>query len=167
VAWGEIALPFALQIQGDWQGAAAQWEQIGCPYEQALALADGDVDAMLNALALFEQLEAQPAVALVQRRLRQQGIAGIPRGPRPSTRTNQAGLTNRQLEVLQLLVEGCSNAEIASRLTTSPKTIEHHVSAVLAKLGVHSRVQAIQVAYHMEVLPGGTLRDETAPSRFS
>ncbi len=150
---GQIAEPFARQIAGDWRGAAALWAQIGCPYEQALALADGDAEAMRNALALFERLGAQPAVALVRRRLRQQGIGGIPRGPRPSTRTNQAGLTSRQLEVLSLLAEGLSNAEIASRLFTSSKTIEHHVSAVLAKLGVHSRAQAIGAAHQLELIP--------------
>jgi len=150
---GPIAEPFARQIAGDWRGAAALWAQIGCPYEQALALADGDAEAMRNALALFERLGAQPAAALVRRRLQQQGIGGIPRGPRPSTRTNQAGLTVRQLEVLGLMAEGLSNAEIASRLFTSLKTVEHHVSAVLAKLGVHSRAQAIGVAYQLELIP--------------
>ena len=108
---------------------------------------------MRNALALFERLGAQPAVALVRRRFQQQGIGGIPRGPRPSTRANQAGLTVRQLEVLELLAEGFSNAEIASRLFTSPKTVEHHVSAVLAKLGAHSRAQAISAAHHLELIP--------------
>ena len=122
------------------------------PTEEALALADGDAEAMRDALAIFERLGAQPAVALVRRRLRQQGIGGIPRGPRLSTRTNQAGLTTRQLEVLRLMIEGLSNAEIANRLFTSPKTIEHHVSAVLAKLGVHSRAQAISVAHHLELI---------------
>jgi DNA-binding CsgD family transcriptional regulator len=150
---GPVAEPFARQIAGDWQGAAALWEQIGCPYEQALALADGDAEAMRNALALFEQLGAQPAMALVRRRLQLLGIRGIPRGPRPSTRTNQAGLTSRQLEVLELVAEGFSNAEIASRLFTSPKTVEHHVSAVLAKLRVHSRAQAIGTAHQLKLIP--------------
>ncbi|HEY0755990.1 MAG TPA: AAA family ATPase [Ktedonobacteraceae bacterium] len=140
-----IAQPFACQIAGDWQEAAALWEQMGCPYDQALALAAGDAPAQLEALALFEQLGARPAVAIMKRRLRRQGIVGIPRGARLATRANQAGLTNRQLEVLHLMTEGLSNAEIASRLFTSLKTIEHHVSAVLAKLGVHSRAQAIRV----------------------
>ena len=73
------------------------------PYEQALALADGDEEALRNALALFERLRAQPAVTLLRQRLRKQGIGGIPRGPRLSTRTNQVGLTTRQLEVADSL----------------------------------------------------------------
>ncbi len=150
---GPIAEPFARQIAGDWQGAAALWAQIGCPYEQALALADGDAEGMRNALALFERLGAQPVMALVRRRLRQQGVGGIPRGPRPSTRTNQAGRQTRQLEVLRLIAEGLSNAEIAGRLFTSPKTVEHHVSAVLTKLGAHSRAKAISAAHHLELIP--------------
>ncbi len=149
---GPIAEPFARQIAGDWQGAAALWAQIGCPYEQALALADGDASAQHSALALFEQLGAQPAAAQVRQRMRQQGIQGIPRGPRPSTRTNQAGLTARQQEVLLLMAEGLPNAEIASRLSTSLKTVDHHVSAVLAKLGAHSRAQAISNAYQMGII---------------
>lgn len=148
-----IAEPFARQLSGDWQGAAALWAGIGCPYEQALALIDGDVSAKLSALAIFERLVAQPAAALVRKRMRQQGIQGIPRGPRPSTRTNQAGLTPRQREVLQLMAEGLPNAEIANRLSTSLKTVDHHVSAVLAKLGVHSRAQAISTAYQLGIIP--------------
>lgn len=148
-----IAEPFARQIAGDWRGAAALWHQLGCPYEQALALTGGDEAAQREALAIFENLGARPAAVLVRRQLRQQGIGGIPRGPRPSTRTNQAGLTSRQLEVLGLMAEGLSNAEIAARLLTSLKTIDHHVSAVLVKLGVHSRSQAISMAFQMELIP--------------
>jgi DNA-binding CsgD family transcriptional regulator len=141
-----LAEPFALEIAGDYQGAAARWAQIGCPYEQALALSEGDADAERQALALFEQLGAQPAAARVRQRMRTQGRTGIPRGPRPTTRANQAGLTNRQLEVLFLLAKGLSNAEIARRLSTSEKTVDHHVSAILAKLDVHSRARAITAA---------------------
>ncbi len=147
-----IAEPFALEIAGDWQGAAARWAQIGCPYEQALALSEGDADAQRHALALFEQLGAQPAAARVRQRMRRQGRTGIPRGPRPSTQANLAGLTSRQVEVLRLLAEGHSNAEIARRLSTSLKTVDHHVSAILAKLEVHSRTQAITAASALGLL---------------
>ena len=148
-----IAEPFARQIAGDWQGAAKLWAEIGCPYELALALTDGDAPAKLSALTLFERLGAQPVAALVRQRMQQQGMRGIPRGPRPSTRTNQAGLTTRQREVLLLMAEGLSNAEIANRLSTSLKTVDHHVSAVLAKLEVHSRAQAISTAYQLGIIP--------------
>ena len=59
----------------------------------------------------------------------------MPHGPRAPTRANPAGLTARQLEVLSLLAAGLTNAEIADRLVVSPRTAEHHVAAVLAKLG--------------------------------
>ncbi len=153
---GPIAEPYARQLVGDWQGAAALWTKLGCPYEQALALAEGDAAAQRNALALFEQLGALPAVNWLRRKLRQQGTLEIPRGPRPSTRQNVAGLTNRQLEVLRLLAEGRSNAEIARQLSTSVRTMDHHVSAILSKLGVHSRSQAISAAYTLGLLPPPT-----------
>jgi DNA-binding CsgD family transcriptional regulator len=150
---GPIAKPFALEMAGDWRGAAARWAELGCPYDQALALAEGDADAQRHALALFEQLGARPAAVLLRRRMRQQGRLGIPRGPHLSTRANQAGLTSRQVEVLLLLAEGRSNAEIARQLSTSFKTVDHHVSAVLSKLEVHSRAQAITTAFARGLLP--------------
>ena len=66
----------------------------------------------------------------------------MPRGPRPSTRENPAGLTARELEVLALLVEGLRNAQIAERLVVSEKTVDHHVSAILRKLDVRTRAEA-------------------------
>jgi DNA-binding NarL/FixJ family response regulator len=78
----------------------------------------------------------------VERRLRDQGVRGVRRGPRPATRANPAGLTARELEVLALVAEGLRNAEIAERLVVSEKTVGHHVSAVLRKLEVRSRVDA-------------------------
>jgi DNA-binding CsgD family transcriptional regulator/tetratricopeptide (TPR) repeat protein len=163
----QIAEPFALQIAGDWRGAAALWAAMGCPYEQALALSEGDAEAMRDALTILERLGAQPAAALLRRRLRQHGVGGIPRGPRPSTRVNRAGLTARQLEVLLLMAEGLTNAEIASRLFTSFKTVEHHVSAILSKLGVHSRAQAVSAAYKLELIAniGETETQDRCPSR--
>jgi DNA-binding CsgD family transcriptional regulator len=149
---GPIAEPYALELAGDWQRAAASWAEIGCPYAQALALAEGDVSAQRQAIALLEQLGAQPAAARVRQRMRQQGRTGIPRGPRPSTRANQAGLTTREIDVLRLLAEGLSNAEIARRLSVSSKTVDHQVSAILAKLEVHSRTQAITAASALGLL---------------
>ncbi|HET7087242.1 MAG TPA: AAA family ATPase [Anaerolineae bacterium] len=140
------AKPYALHIAGDWRAAAEEWERLGCPYEQARALADGDTDAQIAALELFERLGARPAAEDLRQRMRAAGVSHIPRRPRAATRENPFGLTARQLEILLLLTEGLSNAHIAARLHLSPKTVDHHVSAVLAKLNVHSREAAAELA---------------------
>ena len=94
--------------------------------------------------------------------VRRRGVTGVPRGPRPATTANPAGLTGRQAEVLGLLAAGLSNADIAARLTLSPKTVEHHISAVLDKLGVTSRGQAVAVAHERRLLPNiGSFPQET------
>jgi DNA-binding CsgD family transcriptional regulator/tetratricopeptide (TPR) repeat protein len=144
--------PYSVEIAGDWRAAAAAWEQIGCPWEQALALLHGDEAAQRAALALFERLGASPAVEIARRRLRESGARGLPRGPRPGTRANPQGLTSRELEVLPLLAEGLRNAEIADRLSTSPRTVEHHVSGVLMKLNARSRAEAVRRAFELGLL---------------
>jgi DNA-binding CsgD family transcriptional regulator/tetratricopeptide (TPR) repeat protein len=143
-----IAAPYALQMRGDWRAAAAAWSEIGCPYEAAVALADGDEAARRAALGIFERLGAGPAAERLRLVLRASGARGIPRGPRASTRGNAAGLTNRQLEVLALMADGLSNHEIGGRLFISPKTVDHHVGAVLAKLDAGTRAQAASIAIH-------------------
>jgi DNA-binding CsgD family transcriptional regulator len=143
----QIAQPWALQIAGEWQGAAAAWEAINCPYEQALALAECKNDsAVRRALQIFEGLGAAPIAAITRRKLRERGVRNIPRGSHERTKQNPHQLTRRQLQVLGLLAEGRRNAEIASRLFLSEKTIDHHVSAVLEKLHVRSRGEAAAVA---------------------
>jgi DNA-binding CsgD family transcriptional regulator len=141
-----MAGPYALQIAGDWSGAARAWGQLGCPYEQARALADGDIPAQINALEIFERLGARPAADSARQKLLSAGAIHLPRKPRASTRDNPFGLTGRQVEILALLTTGLSNAEIAARLHITPKTADHHVSAVLAKLDVHSRQAAAALA---------------------
>jgi DNA-binding NarL/FixJ family response regulator len=144
--------PYSLEIDGDWRAAADAWERLGCPWEQALALLDGDETAQRVALAIFERLDATPAIDITRRRLHERGVRGLSRGPSPLTRANPQKLTNRQLEVLPFLADGLSNAEIAERLSTSPRTVEHHVSAVLAKLNARSRAEAVRRAYELELL---------------
>jgi DNA-binding CsgD family transcriptional regulator len=141
-----IAEPYRLQIEGNWRGAAAAWEQRACRYEQAMALADGDEAALREAFAILDRLGAHAAMDYVRRRLREIGVDSVPRGMNISTRENITGLTRRQSEVLALLKQELTNTEIAARLHISPKTVEHHVSAILARLEVTTREDAIRVA---------------------
>jgi len=145
-----VAKPYRLSIAGDWAGAAELWSVIGCPYEAALALGDADEEAALRqALDKLRTLGARPAAAIVTRRLRERGVRSVPRGPRPQTRENPAGLTARELEVLALLADGLRNAQIAQRLVVSEKTVDHHVSAILRKLDVRTRGEASAVAVRL------------------
>jgi DNA-binding CsgD family transcriptional regulator len=157
VPTADLAPPFALQIVGDVTGAAAVWQEMGCPYEEASALAASDDPTLMRqALAAFETLGAAPALGQVIRRLRDLGVRDLPpmrRGPRESTRANPAGLTQREAEVLALLVEGLRNAEIAERLYLTPKTVSHHISTIYAKLGVSSRTEAARAAAQFGVVP--------------
>jgi DNA-binding CsgD family transcriptional regulator len=138
---------YLASIQGDWRRAAAEWARIGDPYREALSWAEGNAEAVGRALALLDGLGA---VAVAERmraaaRARGQDIATPPR-PRAATLANPAGLTSRQMDVLRLLNEGLSNAEIGERLFVSPKTVDHHVSAILGKLGAGSRGEAAALA---------------------
>jgi ATP/maltotriose-dependent transcriptional regulator MalT len=139
----EMATPFAWHISGNWHAAADAWRQIGCPYEEAMALADGNESAQLAALEIFERLGAGPAAERIRHALRAIGARGIPRGPRPATKENPAGLTTRQMDVLALIAQGLGNAEISEHLFVSTRTVDHHVSAILAKLDVRTRAEAV------------------------
>ena len=125
-----MAIPYRLQIVGEWQAAADEWERLACPYEQARALAGGDTQAQITALKIFERLGARPAAEILRRNLQNVGALNLPRKPRTSTRENPFGLTERQVEILALLIEDLSNTEISARLHISPKTADHHVSAI-------------------------------------
>jgi DNA-binding CsgD family transcriptional regulator len=152
-ATGEVAEPYRLVLSGDWRAAARSWESIGMPYEQALALAEGPEEALRDALAILDRLGSGPLGAIVRRRLRERGVRGVPRGPNLATRANPSGLTSKELQVLQLLAQGCTNAQLARRLHRSPKTIDHHVGALLGKLGVRSRTEAVATAFGRGIIP--------------
>ncbi len=149
---GDVAEPYALMIEGKWEDAAAAWNELGMPYERALALADGPEDALRESLIVLEQLGAGPLQAIVRQRLRDLGVRAIPRGPRASTRAHPAGLTSREVQVLSLLVHGHTNTELARQLHLSPKTIDHHVSAILEKLQVRSRTEAVAAAFGLGIV---------------
>ena len=149
---GELPEPYELLLRhGDWAGASRAWRAIGCPYDTALALAEGDETAQKEALAIFEQLGAEPAAAMLRKALRDRGVRDLPKKARQSTRNNPAGLTNRQLVVLDALVDGLSDAEIGARLFISTRTVGHHVSAILGKLGVQSRTEAAAAARRLGI----------------
>ncbi|HET9976485.1 MAG TPA: AAA family ATPase [Burkholderiaceae bacterium] len=147
------AAPYALQMDGRWRDAAAAWQALGCPYERARALAEGDEAAQRMALTLFDDLGARPAAEALRARLQAAGVRGLARGPRASTREQPFGLTARELQTLQLLCEGLRNAEIAARLHRSVRTVDHHLEAVFAKLGVDSRAAAIAAAQRAGLAP--------------
>jgi DNA-binding CsgD family transcriptional regulator/tetratricopeptide (TPR) repeat protein len=135
--------PFALQIAGQWEAAAAEWTERGFPYEAAMARLDSSrVKDLRSAVETFDRLGAVAAREWAGQRLRQLGGV-VPRGPRRSTRSHPAGLTTREVEVLVMLEGGLTDAEVAKVLFISTRTVNHHVSSILTKLGVGSRTEAV------------------------
>lgn len=118
-----------------------------------MALMDGDKAAQLDALEIFERLGAHPAAEKLKQKMRAEGVRGIPRGPRPATRQNRFGLTAREMAVLKCLVEGLSNNAIAKKLSLSTRTVEHHITAILQKMQVQSRNEAVALAWKDDLHP--------------
>jgi DNA-binding CsgD family transcriptional regulator/tetratricopeptide (TPR) repeat protein len=145
-----VAEPYRLAADGDYAAAEQAWTTLGCPYDAALARFDSGTEAGLReALRRFESLGADATVQATRREMRRRGVRSVPTGARASTRSHPLGLTRREGEVLELICSGHSNAEIAGRLYISAKTVDHHVSAVLAKLGVPSRGMAASEALRL------------------
>jgi DNA-binding CsgD family transcriptional regulator len=144
---------YIAELHGDFEKAAHLWAALGCEYDAAIALAASGVEQLLRqALVKLQRLGARPAAAIVARKLRAGGVTSIARGPRATTQRNHAMLTDRELEVLALVAGGMRNAEIASRLFLAPKTVDHHVSAILRKLSVNNRVDAAREASRFGLL---------------
>jgi DNA-binding CsgD family transcriptional regulator/tetratricopeptide (TPR) repeat protein len=140
----EVAKPYALELAQDPGAAAELWRELGCPYEAAIAALDVEAgDLQRTALEKLLRMEARPAASIAARHLRQRGVRRLPRGPRPSTRQNARNLTTREQEVLLLVARGLQNADIAARLVISVRTVDHHVTAILRKLGLPNRQQAV------------------------
>jgi DNA-binding NarL/FixJ family response regulator len=149
----EVPEPYALARAGQFADAAEAWRELGCPYESALALTDSKRERDLReALGAFRDLGAEATAARVMGRLRELGVRDVRTGPRASTRENLAGLTRREVEVLALVAAGLRNADIASRLFVSERTVATHVSAILRKLEVRSRGEASAKATRLGLL---------------
>jgi DNA-binding NarL/FixJ family response regulator len=149
--------PWATWLSGDAEAARSRWDDLGCPYNAALALHDSDCDEHLReAIVRFEALGAAAAVRRTRQRMKDLGLRAVPSGARPSTREHPLGLTRREDEVLVLICEGLTNEEIAERLVVSIRTVDHHVSAVLAKLGVTNRGAAAARAHQLHLVPAAT-----------
>jgi DNA-binding CsgD family transcriptional regulator len=150
---GKVAPPFGAELAGDPARAARLWDELGCPYEAALARVQvGDEPSLRAALLELQRLGALPAARLVARRLRELGARDIPRGPHRATAANPGELTPRELEVLALVSQGLRNVEIAHRLVLSTRTVDHHVSAILGKLGARTRGEAVAEAHRLDLI---------------
>ncbi|WP_370941903.1 LuxR C-terminal-related transcriptional regulator [Amycolatopsis sp. cg5] len=148
-----FAEPYRLLAAGQWRRAADAWRDLGCAYEQADSLAMTGEAGALRALVMFDELGATGAARRLRRRLRHHGVRRVPRGPRPETVANPAGLTSRQAQVLAGIASGLSNAGIAERMNLSVRTVDHHVAAILTKLAVGSRRAAVAAAIELGILP--------------
>lgn len=145
-------------LAGDLVGAASLWKRLGGDFRShVLAALTGDRAMVGEAFEALAGMGAEGTLSALRRELRRRGMEGLPRGPSRSTRENPAGLTNRQLDVLRSLAGGMSNTEIADALYISPKTVEHHVSAVLTKLQARSRSEAVAIAQSTGILDPGKL----------
>jgi DNA-binding CsgD family transcriptional regulator len=131
---------------------ASRWEALGCPYEQALALFNGNEDDKKKAICMVQELGASAVYEKLKMEMRASGIKSIPRGIRETTKSNAARLTEREVDVLKLLKEGMQNKEIADRLFISAKTVDHHITSILFKLDVNSRVKAVHEAINLEII---------------
>jgi DNA-binding CsgD family transcriptional regulator len=153
-----LAAPCQLLLDGHAEQSAQAWAELGCRYEAALALLDATGEAALRrAMSILTELGASAAVRLARQRMRALGFRSIPAGPQSPAREHPFGLTRREQEVLELICERQTNAQIAGRLFITAKTVDHHVSAVLAKLGASTRAEAAARARH--------LRRPDAPAR--
>jgi DNA-binding CsgD family transcriptional regulator/tetratricopeptide (TPR) repeat protein len=145
--------PFAAGLAGDWATAAKLWEKANNPYERALELVESpDRSTAFDGLRMLDRLGAVATAERARQQLRARGLRGVPRGPRHSTRAQPGNLTVRQIEILGLVADGLTNAEIADRLVVSKRTIDNHLAAILARLNVTSRHAAVEAARSLSAL---------------
>ncbi|MGZ6638025.1 MAG: response regulator transcription factor [Solirubrobacteraceae bacterium] len=145
--------PVLRELAGDWRGAVRAWRELDAPYEAALAALPGDDRAARGAVAALQRLGARAAAREFARARSERG-SRAPRGPQRATLANVAGLTRREQEVLVHVASGETNQQIARALHLSERTVAHHVSAILSKLGVATRTAAVDAAHAAGMLPG-------------
>jgi DNA-binding CsgD family transcriptional regulator len=145
--------PALRELAGDWHGALSAWRELDAPYEAALAALPGDDRAARGAVVALHRLGARGAARAFARAQSQRG-SRAPRGPQRATLANAAGLTRREQEVLVHVARGETNPQIARALHLSERTVAHHVSAILIKLGVATRTAAVEAAHSVGVLTG-------------
>jgi ATP/maltotriose-dependent transcriptional regulator MalT len=139
--------PLAAALAGDHRLAAELWEAASQPYEQALELVEStDTSIAFEGLRLLDRAGASRAADLVRQRLRSRGLQGVPRGPRRSSDGAVPVLTDRQVDVLRLIADGLTNQQIADELFVARRTVDNHVSAILSRLGVDGRHEAVDEA---------------------
>ena len=147
----ELPTPYSLELSGEFAKAADSWLELNMPYNAAMCLLmiEGDFaqQAYIEANTLFESTQAKAALGILRKRSSEQGFLGkLPRarrGPYKKASQHPAGLTAKEQEVLKHLSNGASNQEIATALSRSHRTVENHVSSILHKLNVESRIEAM------------------------
>jgi DNA-binding CsgD family transcriptional regulator len=154
--------PVRLELAGDWRAAIRAWRALDAPYEAALAALPGDEAAAREAIGTLRRLGASAAARAFARDREARGAVSL-RGPRRSTLANPAGLTRREQEVLAALADGATNPRVAAALHLSERTVAHHVSAILAKLGAPTRTAAVAAARSAGLLDGqdGPVAEQT------
>ena len=148
IAADRAAAPRAAELEGAAEKAADEWLRLGLPFEAGMSLMHAqDGEALGRAVALFDRIGAKPAADLARSRARGIGaeiyLPKPKRGPYAAARSHPLGLTQREIQVLDLITQGFGNQDIAKRLFRSPRTVEHHVSAVLGKLNAESRMDVV------------------------
>ncbi len=141
------APPFRMQIEGDLTAAAAAWTDLGCRYQAAVALMDGDNASLCRAHRIFEDLGARPMLERTKRLIEERGVRT--EDPVPTiadVADTPFGITPREREVLALLADGLSDRDIADNLYIGSGTVRSHLTSLFSKLGVKSRTAAIAAA---------------------
>lgn len=149
-----IAQPYQLELNGDIEAAYSAWRTLGMPFNAGMSLLHNQLGPkqvrqfyVLKAWQIFENIEAKSALQWIRNIALIEGFTDIlpkaRRGPYAKTRQHPIGLTNKEQQVLKLLVTGASNQQIAESLSRSNRTVENHVSSILSKLNVDNRVEAM------------------------